>query len=121
MKFSEFLFEFLKRVAKLEYAHASTSISDDGVFEVELLAIDGTNIGSIAKITENASDIEITQFDLKFESLKSAVLAQKEEDAQNEIKIREVLSRLTAEERLLIERPLPEDLPPEDPDFCEYL
>jgi hypothetical protein len=50
------------------------------------------------------------------------------EDAEYAEKVREVLNKLTPEERLLIERPLPEDLPPDDPtlspddpDFCEYL
>jgi len=128
MSFAEFLLEFLKRVAALEYAHTSTRFNYDGVFEVELLAIDGMNVGSVAVLTENATADEMTQFDIQFESLKSAVLAQKEEDAENEIRVREILGKLTPEERLLIERPLPEDLPPDDPafnpddpDFCEYL
>lgn len=113
MKFSEYLFDLLKRVAKLDYVHTSAFINDDGVFEVELLAIDGMNVGRIASLTENATADEITQFDLTLESLKSAVLAQAEEDAQNAILVREILGRLTPDERFLIERPLPEDLPPD--------
>ncbi len=125
MEFSAWLFHVMKRVAATNYAHISPTINEDGVFEVELVGVVDQLVAQIATITENATEAEITAFELQLDLLKNAVQAQDAEDEANEVKIREILGRLTPEERLLIERPLPEDLPteesPEDPDFCEYL
>jgi hypothetical protein len=121
MEFSAWLFYILKRVAATKYAHITSSINDDGVFEVELVGVVDQQVAQIATVTENATPGEILAFEFHLDSLQNAVQAQDAEDEANEVKIREILGRLTPEERLLIERPLPEDLSPEDPDFCEYL
>jgi hypothetical protein len=120
MEFSAWLFHVLKRVAATNYAHISPTINEDGVFEVELVGVVDQQVAQIATINENATAAEITAFELQLDLLQNAVQAQDAEDEANEVKIREILGRLTPEERLLIERPLPEDLPQEDPGFCEY-
>jgi hypothetical protein len=124
MNFADHLLKLLKRIATIDVAHASTDINDDGVFELEVIAILDEQIAPICSITENATKVELTQFELQLDLLENALVAQSREDAENAAKVHEILSRLTKEERELIERPLPEDNPtvePSDPDFCEYL
>jgi uncharacterized coiled-coil protein SlyX len=113
MNFDKFLLDVLKRVAKSDYAHASFSFGEDGAFELELLAIVDGQVGSIATVNERATDAELRDFELQIDALDKFIAAQAAEDEANEKKIREILERLTPNERALIERPLPEDLPPE--------
>lgn len=116
MKFSEILLPLLKRIAAIDVAHASTQISDDGsgVLELTLLAIIGENIGAIAMINENSSEEEIAHFQQELDKLVNAVEDQRKQDEADEKRIHEILERMTPEERALIQRPLPEDLPAED-------
>ena len=114
MKFADTLLSLLKRIAQSEVAHESVRINDDGVFQIDVYAVMEDEVAKIGSLTEHATEIEITQFELQLDLLDNAVRAQDAEDAEREILIHEILSRLTPEERLLIERPLPEDLPPED-------
>jgi hypothetical protein len=113
MNFADHLLKLLKRIATIDIAHASTDINDDGVFELEVIAILDEQIAPICSITENATEVEITQFKLQLDLLENALKAQATEDAEHAGKVREVLSKLTKEERELIERLLPEDSPTE--------
>jgi hypothetical protein len=113
MKFSEWLFHVLKRVAATNYAHLTSSINDDGVFEAELVGVVDNQVATIASITENATKAELAEFERKIDLLQSAVQAQDAEDEANEARIREILNKLTREERMLIDRPLPEEMIPD--------
>jgi hypothetical protein len=114
MIFARHLYPLLRRIASIEIAHASTEVDENGALVLEVLAVVDGQIGAICSINEHATDAEISQFEQQLDLLESSALAQNAEDAQREIQIREILGRLTPEERLLIERPLPEDLPPDD-------
>jgi DNA-directed RNA polymerase specialized sigma24 family protein len=113
MDFSAWIFRILKRVAATNYAHLTSSINDDGVFEAELVGVVDNQVATISTITENATDAELMAFELQLDLLQNAVKAQDAEDEANEAKIREVLNKLTREERMLIERPLPEEMIPD--------
>lgn len=112
--FSKHLFRLLKHIASIEHAHASTQNNEDGVFELEVLAVYENDVGTVATLKETATEVEIVQFELRLEALEKSLLAQKAEDEARGDRIKEILSKLTKEERLLIERPLLEDLPPDD-------
>jgi hypothetical protein len=112
--FSDLILSILKRVAASEFLHERVFINEDGALEMEMFGIIEGQVAPIASINENSTEVEITQFELQLDLFDNAVKAQDAEDAENEVKIREILGRLTPEERLLIERPLPEDLPSED-------
>lgn len=114
MKFAEVLFSLMKRIAASKVARERTYITEDGLFELEVFAVSAGEAVHIAALTEHATEAEIVEFEKQLERLENAAKAQDEEDAANEVKIREILERLTPEERVLIERPLPEDLPPPD-------
>lgn len=119
MEFSVWLLTVLKRIAKIDAAQSFTRYNDDGVFELELVAVMDQQVAPIATINEHANEVEAMAFELKIDLLENAIKAQEAEDEENEAKIRGILERLTQEERLLIERPLPEDLPL-DEDHTEF-
>lgn len=114
MKFSAWLFYILKRIAANKYMREASSINEDGSFCFELRAIHEGEEIIVATISENPTEDEIQEFERQFNLLEAAVAAQDAEDAEREIRIRQILGKMTKEERLLIERPLPEDLPPDD-------
>jgi hypothetical protein len=113
MNFAKLLLKLLKRVATIDIAHASTGLNEDGEFELEVVAMLDGQIAPIANLKESATEFEVTQFEAQLDLLVSAVAAQKREDEEHANKVREVLAKLTPEERILIERPLPEDIPHE--------
>jgi DNA-directed RNA polymerase specialized sigma24 family protein len=113
MEFSAWLFHVLKHVAATNYAHLTSSINDDGVFEAELVGVVDNQVAMIASITENATESELAAFEQQLDLLQNAVQAQDAEDKENEARIREILNKLTREERMLIERPLPEEMIPD--------
>jgi hypothetical protein len=86
MNFADHLLKLLKRIATIDVAHASTDINDDGVLELEVIAILDKQIAPICSITENATQIEITQFELQLDLLENALVAQSREDAENSAK-----------------------------------
>jgi DNA-directed RNA polymerase sigma subunit (sigma70/sigma32) len=113
MDFAEFLLSVMKRVAAHQALHLSPQVNDEGVFEVTVLAIIEQSLAPLALVSENASDDELANFEKAITDFEKAFEEQEAENAANEVKVREILSRLTPEERELIDRPLPEDLPNE--------
>jgi hypothetical protein len=115
MTFSEVLLPLLKRIDALEYAYASTGFNEDGVFGIEVIMVHEGNVGTVCALTEDADEVAITQFELQIDLLENAVSLQKADDAANEARTREILGKLTKEEREHIGCPLPEDDPTEEP------
>lgn len=113
MNFAIPLLRILKRIAAIEDVHANTGFNEDGVFGVELLAVIDGQVGSIATLTEDATNEQIAEFARQVELLAKAIEDERVEEDKRAGLIYEVLGKLSKEERELIGRPLPEDLPPE--------
>lgn len=114
MEFAEFLLDTMRRVATHPALHISPQVNEEGVFEISLLAVIDQSLGAIALVNENATDDELANFEKALVGFEKAFAEQEAEDEANELKARQILERLTPEERALIDRPLPEDLPAEE-------
>lgn len=114
MEFAEFLLDMTKRVAAHQALHLSSQFNEEGVLEVSVLAIIDMSLAPLALVGENASDDELAKFEKAITEFEKAFEEQAAEDEATEGKVREILERLTPEERALIDRPLPEDLPADD-------
>lgn len=113
MNFAEVLLALLKRIANIDIAYASTGLNEDGMFELEVLAVMDGEVAPVCSITEDASEVKLLELELQLDRLERAVKDQEAEDAHNELRVREVLNKLTREERILIDRLLPEEMIPD--------
>jgi hypothetical protein len=120
MNFTDQLLPILKQIASINIARCDISINADCVFQLDLIAFSDEQMATIATITENATEPEILRFKRELNILKSAATAQDEEDAEIEAKIIAALNKLTRDERILINLPLPEDVQEDDQEFCGY-
>ncbi len=114
MNFNEKLFDLMKRVASIEIAQGSVRINEEGLFELGVLAVCDGDISPIGSIAENATETEFAQLEMQLDLLENAVRAEQAEDERRMAAVREVLNKLTREERILIDRPLPEEMLPDD-------
>lgn len=113
MQFSEYIIEIMKRLAKIEGAFLATRINENGVLTVQLVASYDGDIATIYEVSEDSTEGQRAAFERRVDLLENAIRSQDAEDAAHEAKVREVLNKLTKEERILIERPLPEEMIPE--------
>lgn len=114
MKFADYILDVLTRVATIDGSLISSRINGNGALTVQLIAVYEGEAAILAEVSEDSSDAQRAAFELHVDLFENAVKADAAEEAANEAKVREVLNKLTPAERLLIERPLPEDLPPDD-------
>jgi ribosomal protein S3 len=120
MNFADLILSLLKRIAEIDVAYVAPEFTE-GVFGIKVFIMYEGDAVQIADMNENSTETDITQFELELDLLENAVRAKNSEEENYMQRVRDILNKLTHEERMLIDRPLPEDLPPEDPDFCEYL
>jgi len=112
--FDDFLVGVIRRVAANDALQLSFGVDDRGLLVIEMIAVIDGSVGTIGVINEFASDQDLADFNSAITRFEAALAKQNEEDEATDAKIRQILERLTSEERLLINRPLPEDVSAED-------
>jgi len=112
--FDDFLVGVIRRVAANDALQLSFGVDDRGLLVIEMIAVIDGSVGTIGVINEFASDQDLVDFNSAITRFEAALAKQNEEDEATDAKIRQILERLTSEERLLINRPLPEDVSAED-------
>ncbi len=120
MNFPEKLFNLMKRIASIDIAQGSARINEDGIFELGVIAVCEGEVAPIGAITENSATEEFDKLSRQLDSLEIAAREEDEADDRRRAAIREVLTKLTREERILIDRPLPEEMLPDDDGEVDY-